>query len=174
MRQREESTPHHLQAGGWVSHQGNGGKGAKHLPQRWPRGKECSTAKGAKARKKEMEDGGGQRSPAIHPPVFWYWIGLLPLVPPRSPSLAAPCQEQGCHWPWNWEGERAGWCFPCGVPENMLFPHCVVTNISICECVYVHVCVSGGGVGGLFRGSHGCSMQCSASSVPPYPKSHFG
>lgn len=27
----------------------------------------------------------------------------------------------------------------------MLFLHCVVTNILICECVYVHVCVSGGG-----------------------------
>lgn len=98
LRQREDSTPHHFQAGGWVSHQGNGGTEAKHLPQRWPRGKECHTAiEGSKSKKKETEDGGSQRSPAIQPPVFWYWIGLLPLVAPRSPSLAAPCQEQDCH-----------------------------------------------------------------------------
>lgn len=147
------------------------GERGKASPPALAEGERVQHCQGSKSK---TEDGGGQRSPAIHPPIFWYWTGLLLLVPPRSPSLAAPCQEQGCHWPWKWEGERAGWCFPCGVPENMLFPHCVVTNISICECVYVHVCVSGGGVGGLFQGSHGCSMQCSASSVPPYPKSHFG
>lgn len=143
LRQREESTRHHLQAGEWISHQGNGGKGAKHLPQRWPRGKECSTATQGSKSKEKREDGGGQRSPAIHSPLFWSWIGLLPLAAPRSPSLAAPGQEQGCHCLWGWQGERAGWRFPCGVPENLLFPHCVVTTISMCECVCAHVRVRG-------------------------------
>lgn len=62
-----------------------GGIEAKHLPQRWPMGKDCSTAiEGRKSKKKEMEDGGSQSSPAIHPPAFWYWIGLLPLAAARS------------------------------------------------------------------------------------------
>lgn len=92
LRQREESTLHHVQAGRWVSHQENGEKGASISPSAGRGGKSAALPpKGTKARKEEMEDGGGERSPAIHPPVFWYWIGLLPLVPPSSPSLAAPC-----------------------------------------------------------------------------------
>lgn len=65
-----------------------------------------------------------------------------------------------------------GWHFPRGVPENTLFPRCVVTNVSIHECVCV-CCGRGGGCVCVFWGSYGCSMRCPASSAPLYPKSHF-
>lgn len=119
-------------------------------------------------------------SPAVHPLAFWVldWVAALA-------SAWDPCSElllarDGAAAGLGTAGVM-GWAgiFPVECLRIRCFHASVVTTVSIRECVRVCVCVCGGGCvvggwgGGLFRGSHGCSVQCPASSAPPYPKSHF-
>lgn len=86
-----------------------------------------------------MEDGGGWRSPGIHPPASWAmdgvaaltstWVPCFELLPARD--RAAASLGTG--------GDDVGWYFPCGVPEYTLFPRHVVTNVLLCECMCVCV-----------------------------------
>lgn len=137
--------------------------------------------RGVKARKKpkEMEDGGGQRSPAVHPPAFWVldWVAALA-------STWDPCSElllarDGAAAGLGTAGVM-GWAgiFPVECLRIRCFHASVVTTVSIRECVRVcmRVCVLGGGgwegyFGGLMVAQ--CSVQLPVLPPTPSPTLRF-
>ena len=136
------------QAGGSVGHRRNWGEGAKHLPQPWPRGKECSTAiEGSESKeKKETEDGGGRRSPAVHPAAFWELDWVAALASTWVPCFELLLARDGATTGFGTGGVmgRAG----IFLVECRGSPTSGYVSVCVCACV----CVSGGGGGRVISG----------------------
>lgn len=128
--------------------------------------------KGAKARKKkrETEDDGGWRSPAIHPLAFWALDRVAALASTWVPCFEVLLARDGATTGLG-TGRARGWAgiFPVECLRIRCF-HAAWSPTS--QYMSVCVCCGRGGVC-VFWGSYGCSMRCPASSAPLYPKSHF-
>lgn len=178
-REAEWHTPPQLE--GWSATEEMGRKGQSTSPSPGRGGGSAALpSKGVKARKKpkETEDDGGRRSPAIHPLAFWVLVWVAALASAWEPCFELLlARDGGAAGFGTGRGDRAGGYFPLEC-LRIQFPHCVVTNVSIreCVCVRARVCLGGCVWEGYFRVLMvaQCGVQLPVLPPPQVPLSAFG